>query len=230
MLPRCPAKIRADRRCGKSAVPVTGPFRRIVCYARWDYRRVLLKLKLENQVMTSKTPRWMCQLAALVVLGALVSGPAVAQKRSYDRQDDGNAQARQPSGNSDRGRSERAKRERGNNNRRAPSGFSDHQRKAVHEYYETTLRRGHCPPGLAKKRKNKGKGNRCEAPGHAKRYVVGRPLPRDVIFHEVPRPIVVTLGQPPRGHRYVRVSNDILMIVVGTGLVIDALKNLGLTK
>jgi Ni/Co efflux regulator RcnB len=57
--------------------------------------------------------------------------------------------------------------------------------------------------------------------------MVGRPLPRDVIFYEVPQPIVVHLGRPPQGYRYVRVSNDILMLALGTGLVVDALQDLG---
>ena len=99
--------------------------------------------------------------------------------------------------------------------------FDDHQRKVIHEYYDTETRRGRCPPGLAKKH------NGCFPPGHAKRYVIGRPLPRDVIFYEVPQPIVVELGPPPRGYRYVRVSNDILMLAVGTGIVADALQDLG---
>jgi len=39
--------------------------------------------------------------------------------------------------------------------------------------------------------------------------------------------LVVQLGIPPAGHRYVRVAADILLIAVGTGLVIDAIEDLG---
>ena len=34
------------------------------------------------------------------------------------------------------------------------------------------------------------KGKGCVPPGHAKRWAVGRPLPPDVIFYEVPRDLI----------------------------------------
>jgi len=37
----------------------------------------------------------------------------------------------------------------------------------------------------------------------------------------------VQLGPPPSRHRYVRVANDILLLTVGTGMVVDAIENLG---
>jgi Ni/Co efflux regulator RcnB len=99
--------------------------------------------------------------------------------------------------------------------------FEDRQRTIVREYYVTEYRSGHCPPGLAKKH------NGCMPPGQAKKWRVGQPLPREVIYYEVPQPLVVRLGPPPPGYRYVRVAADILMIAVGTGLVIDAIADLG---
>ncbi len=54
-----------------------------------------------------------------------------------------------------------------------------------------------------------------------------RPLPRNVIYYEVPAPLVVQIGQPPAGHRYVRVATDILLIAVGTGMILDAIEDLG---
>jgi len=65
------------------------------------------------------------------------------------------------------------------------------------------------------------------APGQAKKWQVGRPLPRDVIYYEVPNSLVVQIGVPPSGHRYVRVAGDILMIAIGTGMIVDAIENLG---
>jgi Ni/Co efflux regulator RcnB len=38
---------------------------------------------------------------------------------------------------------------------------------------------------------------------------------------------MMKLTLPPPGYRYVRVANDILMIAAGSGLVIDALQDLG---
>lgn len=99
--------------------------------------------------------------------------------------------------------------------------FGDSDRRAVYDYYTAPRYAVHCPPGLAKK----GKG--CVPPGHAKRWAVGRPLPPDVIFYEVPRDLIVVLPPPPPRHRYVRVDSDILMIAIGTGMVLDGIQNLG---
>jgi Ni/Co efflux regulator RcnB len=42
----------------------------------------------------------------------------------------------------------------------------------------------------------------------------------------LPRSVVLTLGVPPSGYRYVRVAADILLIAVGTSIVVDAIENL----
>jgi Ni/Co efflux regulator RcnB len=64
-------------------------------------------------------------------------------------------------------------------------------------------------------------------PGQAKKWAIGRPLPRDVIFYDVPQDLVVQIGIPAAGYRYARVANDILLIAVGTGMVVDAIQDLG---
>ena len=99
--------------------------------------------------------------------------------------------------------------------------FEDRHYVVVNEYYAEHYRGGRCPPGLRKKN------NGCMPPGQAKKWKVGRPLPRDVVYYEVPQPLVVQIGPPPSGYRYVRVSGDILMLAIGTGIVVDAIQNLG---
>jgi hypothetical protein len=99
--------------------------------------------------------------------------------------------------------------------------FADNHRTIIHNYYYDHYRSRRCPPGLVKK------GPGCVPPGYARRWVIGRPLPRNVIFYEVPQPIVVGLGYPPPGYRFVRVASDILLITVGTGIVMDAIYDLG---
>lgn len=64
-------------------------------------------------------------------------------------------------------------------------------------------------------------------PGQAKAYTLGRPLPSPVIFYDLPLSISVQIGLTPAGHRYVRVAADILLIAVGTGIVVDAIQDLG---
>ncbi len=98
--------------------------------------------------------------------------------------------------------------------------FGSPQRQALYDYYAPQFRAGKCPPGLAKK------GNGCLPPGQAKKWRVGQPLPRDVVYYPVPNEISVRIGLPPAGHKYVRVAADILLIAVGTGMVIDAVEDL----
>ncbi len=99
--------------------------------------------------------------------------------------------------------------------------FQDQHRVIVRDYYQEQFHGGRCPPGLAKKQ------NGCMPPGQAKKWQMGRPLPTSVIFYEVPHSLVVQIGLPPPGYRYVRVASDILMIAVGTGMVVDAIQDLG---
>lgn len=98
--------------------------------------------------------------------------------------------------------------------------FGEQHRRIIHQYYSEQYRSGHCPPGLAKKN------NGCMPPGQARKWQVGHTIPRDVIFHDLPHDIVIQLGTPPSGHRFVRVASDILLITVGTGLIIDAIQDL----
>jgi Ni/Co efflux regulator RcnB len=99
--------------------------------------------------------------------------------------------------------------------------FQDEQRTAAHNYYSEQYRVGKCPPGLAKKN------NGCMPPGQARKWSVGQPLARDVVYYPVPPAVVVQLGVPPSGQRYVRVASDILLIAIGTRMVIDGMQDLG---
>ena len=163
---------------------------------------------------------------AFALAGVLAAGPTLAAKPSWagekggkDRGDEQRERRNGPRAQ-DRDRGDGASRVKGR-----PLGavvhFGDVHRSAVRGYYDGQFRSGRCPPGLAKKQ------NGCMPPGQAKKWQLGRPLPRDLIFHEVPRSLVAQLGQPPAGHRYVRVAADILMIAVGTALVVDAIQDLG---
>ena len=70
--------------------------------------------------------------------------------------------------------------------------FGDQQRVVIREYYGKQHKAGRCPPGLAKKN------NGCMPPGQARKWTVGQPLPRDVVFYPVPESVVIQLGVPPR--------------------------------
>ncbi|MCX7149903.1 MAG: hypothetical protein NTY05_10925 [Rhodocyclales bacterium] len=158
-----------------------------------------------------------CALA-ICLAGILATGPALADKggkghqkdeqrgeQRDDRRDD-NRQSRQDDG----------RRFDGQNRH-----FNDQHQVMVRDYYGQQFRRGRCPPGLAKKH------NGCMPPGQERKWQVGYPLPRDVVYYSVPQPLVVQIGVPPSGYRYVRVASDILLMAIGTGMVVDAIQDLG---
>jgi Ni/Co efflux regulator RcnB len=95
--------------------------------------------------------------------------------------------------------------------------FTDSHRGYVTNYYHEEFRGGRCPPGLAKKH------NGCMPPGQAKKWRVGAPIPSGVVVYDVPPQLVVRLGPPPSGQKYIRVGADILLISVGSRVVIDAI-------
>ncbi|MGB8435238.1 MAG: hypothetical protein WCE38_13340 [Burkholderiales bacterium] len=148
----------------------------------------------------------------LLAAGALVAGSVSADPPS-----------KASKGHSDKKRDDGAQhdRDRGQSEKHGSTKFEDRDRDVVRSYYAKEYERGHCPPGLAKKH------NGCMPPGQVKKWRVGQPLPRDVIFYDLPPKLVVEIGVPPPGYRYVRVAADILMIAEGTGMVLDAIKDLG---
>lgn len=153
-------------------------------------------------------------LLTLTIAGLLAAGPVYAEKPSragegkHDKREKGNSQ----------NKGKRA--DRDDRDGRRSVHFADQHRIVIREYYGEQYRKGNCPPGLAKKN------NGCMPPGQAKKWQIGRPLPRDVIFYDLPPAVVIKLGRPPEGHRYVRVAADILLIAVGTAMVVDAIQDL----
>jgi Ni/Co efflux regulator RcnB len=159
----------------------------------------------------------------LLITGLLLSAPAFAEKPAWAGKGNGDKKTHQEEhGSNDSNDDDRYSDREGNNlNVHVDVYFGDRDRAVIHDYYEERYSRGHCPPGLRKKH------NGCLPPGLAKQWHKGRPLPRDVIYHDLPPRIIVEIGLPPRGHKYVRVAADILLIAVGTGMVVDAVEDLG---
>lgn len=151
------------------------------------------------------------QAAALAVALSLAVAPALADKPSWAG--GGKPESRGNQGGKSGGQGERSQ--------SAGGYFGDRQQVVVRDYYAEEFRGGKCPPGLAKKN------NGCMPPGQMKKWHKGRPLPRDLVYYDLPPRLVVQLGAPPAGHKYVRVATDILLIAVGTSMVVDAITDLG---
>lgn len=162
---------------------------------------------------------------ALVIAGVLAASPVMAD--NSDKGGKGNKGGknervdRRDDQRSERGDDDRSRRDTPGRSDGKRGHFEDRQHAIVRDYYVEQFRGARCPPGLAKKQ------NGCMPPGQAKKWQLGRPLARDVIYYEVPQPLVVQIGLPPAGHRYVRVAGDILLIALGTGMVVDAIQDLG---
>jgi Ni/Co efflux regulator RcnB len=154
--------------------------------------------------------RNLMRACVLALATALAIGPANAEKPEW------------AGGGKGKGKSEAQKGGPGQGHgAHAEHYFVDSHRTYVREYYTGEFHAGKCPPGLAKKH------NGCMPPGQAKKWRIGQPLPRDVVFYDLPPALSVQIGVPPSGYRFVRVASDILMIAIGTGLVVDAIEDLG---
>ena len=160
---------------------------------------------------------------ALVMAAALACSSAFAEKPEWAGGGKNKGNKHDQVEQSDHGDSGKGKKAKKNQQAEVKVGgyFVPQQRVVVQNYYGQQFKSGHCPPGLAKKN------NGCLPPGQAKKYAIGQPLPRDVVFYPVPSSVVVQLGAPPAGHKYVRVATDILLIAIGTSLVVDAIQDLG---
>jgi Ni/Co efflux regulator RcnB len=159
---------------------------------------------------------------ALLLAGLFLSTPVLAEKPEHA------GKGKDKQGQKHEKREQHKNAERNDHNHESSGGdvrlnmyFGDRQRSVVHDYYASEFRSGHCPPGLAKKR------NGCMPPGQAKKWQIGHRLPSDVIYYDLPHSVVVELGMPPAGYKYVRVAKDILLIAVGTSMVMDAIEDLG---
>ncbi len=160
---------------------------------------------------------------AFAVAAIVAASPAFAGKPSWagNGKNDERGQNDEQGNGRERERDRRAEHGRDARREGGESRFDDRRRMAVRDYYAREYRRGRCPPGLARKH------NGCTPPGQARKWNVGQRLPRDVVRYDLPPSLVVQIGVPPAGYRYVRVASDILMIAAGTNMVVDAVNDLG---
>jgi Ni/Co efflux regulator RcnB len=157
------------------------------------------------------------RLLALLVAGVLVTTAAIAEKPEWAGGGKHGHSKQKEKHNDNHERDDDSRDRHENRDRR----FDVEQRTLITTYYSNEYRKGRCPPGLAKKH------NGCLPPGQARQWSVGRPLPSNVVYYDLPPAISVQIGLPPAGHRYVRVASDILLIAVGTSMVVDGIENLG---
>jgi Ni/Co efflux regulator RcnB len=162
--------------------------------------------------------------AACLATGMFLSQAALADKPSWaggGKHDGDDRQAERHDRDKGRGGDEgdRGARDRGHE-QHGDARFNDDSRRRIADYYGKRPHGDKCPPGLAKKH------NGCLPPGQAKKWAMGRALPSDVRYYDLPRDLVALLPPPPPQHRYVRVAGDILLVAVGTSVVVDAIEDI----
>ncbi|MDD2660447.1 MAG: hypothetical protein PHY54_12340 [Methylococcales bacterium] len=169
-------------------------------------------------------------ILVLTTIAMLNANPAIADKPSkagdgkHEKHQQNMQQGKQENHKQNKQQGNYQKQSHQDKNKAAYNGggyFNTGHRTVINNYYANEYRTGRCPPGLAKKN------NSCMPPGQAKKWAIGRPLPRDVVFYDLPQAVMANIGPPPAGYRFVRVASDILMINTGTGMVIDAINDLG---
>jgi Ni/Co efflux regulator RcnB len=171
--------------------------------------------------------------ACLVAVVALLASPGVSadkggkggQSRHEGHDDDYRHEQRHVERHDYDGRHEWRSEKRHYDDRRGDISiqayFGNNDRRIVNEYYAPEFRAGHCPPGLARK------GNGCMPPGQARKWRKGYPLPQGLVYYDLPPDLIYRMPPPPRGHRYVRIGPDIVLLSIGSGIVIDAMIDIG---
>ena len=163
-------------------------------------------------------------LALIALVLAAFAQPALAQKDDKPGRGGGPDKATHGKGNDNAPGQGQGQGQGARGNQTAAPGnivVADRDRNAVYTYYRNDFAAGNCPPGLAKKN------NGCLPPGQAKKlWTVGQPLPGTVVFYPLPGPLLLQLTPAPSGYQYVRVANDILLMVVGTRMITAAIADL----
>ncbi|MBF0097077.1 MAG: hypothetical protein HQM05_07055 [Magnetococcales bacterium] len=101
--------------------------------------------------------------------------------------------------------------------------FSEQHIEIVRNHFSSAYPENRpCPRGLHKQHHG------CRPPGEAKKWSKGYPLPVDLPQEPLPADLLQQLGGVGNGYRVVRVGADIVKIVSGTRVVVDAIPDLGL--
>lgn len=99
--------------------------------------------------------------------------------------------------------------------------FEPALRKAVQDYFTANRGNGPCPAELILK------SGRCESPTSNRSWKIGQPLPGNLTPKPLPPRLLEALGPAPRGHGYVLVEGDILLLADEGKTVVDAVLDLG---
>lgn len=158
------------------------------------------------------------RIVSLAIASLLFAGTGFAKDKGDDHDNGGGKHGNKHSQKEDKKAEKKAeKRER--EEIKQGAYFNDQQRTFAREYYTTTYKDGkRCPPGLAKKN------NGCLPPGQVRNWVVGEPVPRNVIVYPVAQPVIRMLPPAPVGYRYERIGGDIVLVQQQNNIIVDIIQ------
>lgn len=99
--------------------------------------------------------------------------------------------------------------------------FDPGLRKSIQDYFTANRGNGPCPAGLVLKNA------RCESSQAQRSWKIGQALPASLSTRPLPARLLEALGPTPKGHSYVQVEGDILLLGEDGKTVVDAVLDLG---
>lgn len=99
--------------------------------------------------------------------------------------------------------------------------FDPALRKTVQDYFTANRGNGPCPADLILK------AGRCESATATRSWRIGQPLPAGLTTKPLPARLLEALGAVPKGHSYIQVEGDLLLIADDTKTVVDSVLDLG---
>jgi hypothetical protein len=92
----------------------------------------------------------------------------------------------------------------------------------VNSYDRNDYLNDNCPSDLV--RTDSG----CRLPGTVdRRWAVGQPLPPTVDYDPLPAPLIAQLAPPPDGYQYIRIGDEILLVMLANRVVVQRIVALG---
>lgn len=168
------------------------------------------------------TSKHSLRIVSLAIASLLFAGTGFAKDKGDDRGDGGDKHGNKHSEKYEQKAEKKAEKRAEKRERediKQGAYFNDQQRIYVRDYYTSNYGGSkRCPPGLAKKN------NGCLPPGQVRNWVVGQPVPRNVIVYSVAQPVIRMLPPAPYGYRYARIGSDIVLVEQQNNIIVDIIQ------
>jgi len=94
--------------------------------------------------------------------------------------------------------------------------FKESHQETVQQFYGFWFKHADCPVGLIRQEGS------CISKNPQREWQIGKALLPSVSYNNIHHVLKTKLGPPPAGHRYIRITDSLLLIHTQSGLVVDA--------